>query len=292
MNPDKKLLKGNLERLYATFDRGFLSTDPLEFVHRYDDDADREVVGLIASALAYGRVAGIRKSVERVLAAVGPHPAAFTRRFTPDKGRTLFSGFVHRFNDGADISCLFWFARQMIEQSGSIGGFFMEGYDPAAESIRPSLASFSERVLSLDSAPVYGADELPRKAGVRFFFPSPGRRGAGASGCKRLNLYLRWMVRRGDCLDFGIWSDVSPSKLVIPVDTHIGRISRNIGLTERTTQGWKTAEEITASLRELDPEDPVRYDFALCRLGILDKCPRTRDLAMCESCMIRDICVL
>ncbi|MBE9531259.1 MAG: DUF2400 family protein, partial [Proteobacteria bacterium] len=112
------------------------------------------------------------------------------------------------------------------------------------------------------------------------------------SACKRLNLYLRWMVRRGDKLDFGLWRDITPAKLIIPLDTHIARISSNIGLTKRKSADWRMAEEITASLRELDPEDPTKYDFSLARLGILEKCTKNREPAKCEACLIKEICVL
>jgi len=282
-----KNLKERLDGLYRTFDLAFLATDPLEFVHRYDSPEDREIVGLVSSSLAYGRVDTIKKSVSSVMEVAGRSPAKFTRRFDPVKGRALFSGFKHRFNDGDDIACLFWFARQMLGESGSIGAFFMKGYPGEGRNVKEALAAFSSGVLSLDSKAVYGKKALPPKAGVRFFFPNP----FDGSPCKRLNLYLRWMVRR-DRLDFGQWAGVDPARLVIPLDTHIARISRNIGLTSRANPGWKMAEEITEALKALDPEDPVKYDFALCRLGILDRCPKRRDAAKCERCLIREICVL
>ena len=277
-----KKLKARLDGLYKTFDLAFLATDPLEFVHNYDDPGDREIAGLVASSLAYGRVDTIKKSVAKVMDKAGAHPAEFVRRFDPVKGKALFDGFVHRFNNGDDIACLLWFARQMIEESGSIGGFFMKGYSSGHRNIKEALSAFSKNVLSLDSSAVYGEKSLHPKAGVRFFFPDPEDK----SPCKRLNLYLRWMVRR-DRLDFGQWEGVDPAKLVMPLDTHIARISRNIGLTRRASPDWKMAEEITEALKALDPSDPVKYDFALCRLGILDKCPRTADALKCESCLIR-----
>ncbi|MBE7415333.1 MAG: TIGR02757 family protein [Deltaproteobacteria bacterium] len=285
---DVKKLKKHLDRLLRTFDRSFLATDPLEFVHRYNRPEDREIVGLVASSLAYGKVEIIKKSVSRVLEAAGPSPYRFTRRFEPEKGLRLFSGFVHRFNRGEDIACLFWFARQMIEEAGSIGGFFMEGHEPSRKNVKEALSSFSERALALDSSTVYGKKKLPPKAGVRFFFPNP----ADGSPCKRLNLYLRWMVRRGDGLDFGQWKGVEPCKLVMPLDTHVARISRNIGLTGRANPDWRMAEEVTDALKKLDPADPVKYDFALCRLGILDRCPRKADPGKCSECLISPICVL
>lgn len=281
-----KTVKRHLDRLYRTFDLRFLSSDPLLFVHRFKKKEDRAIVGLIASSLAYGRVAGIKKSIEKVLAVIGAAPYLFTMRFRPGQAR-LFSGFVHRFNKGEDIACLVYFMRQMIEEKGSIGEFFIKGYREEDKNVKKALISFSERALMLDAGNVYGGGPLPKEAGVRFFFPTP----ANGSPCKRLNLYLRWMVR-SDKLDTGLWKGVDPSKLVIPLDTHIARISRNIGLTGRSTPDWKMAEEITEALKEFDPEDPVKYDFALCRLGILDKCPRNADSRKCEDCLIKKICVL
>ncbi|MFQ5353543.1 MAG: TIGR02757 family protein [Thermodesulfobacteriota bacterium] len=285
---DRALLKRGLDRLYSSYEKGFLSSDPLCYVHRVTTPVDREIVGLIASSLAYGRVAGIKNSIEKVLAVMEGSPGGFTMNFRPHVEGRLFDGFRHRFNTGEDVSCLLYFARQMIEQSGSIGGFFMRGYRPGDRNIKNALSTFTADALSLDSAALYGAGGLPARCGVRYFFPSPAK----GSPCKRLNLYLRWMVRRGDGLDFGIWKGVSPSKLVIPLDTHIARIAGNLGLTRRKSRDWKMAEEITESLKRLDPEDPVKYDFALCRLGILDKCPNMVDSLKCSRCLLRDICVL
>lgn len=285
---DTRKLKAQLDRLYKTFDLAFLASDPLEFIHKYHTPEDREIVGLIASSLAYGKVAGIKRSVARILDAIGPSPYRFTGRFDPRKGKGIFSGFVHRFNTGDDIACLLWFARQMIEDKGSIGGYFEKGYSKKDVNVKNALCAFSEGALSLDSSAVYGARVLAPKAGVRFFFPNP----KDGSPCKRLNLYLRWMVRRGDKLDFGLWKGVDPASLVIPLDTHIARISQNIGLTKRTSTDWKMAEEVTEALKKLDPEDPIKYDFAICRLGILDRCPKKADRSKCASCLIAGICVL
>ncbi len=284
---NKKRLKTHLDRLYRTFDRSYLGTDPLELVHGFSRSEDREIVGLIASSLAYGQVKGIKRSVKAVLDVMGPDPYGFVMRFRPAKGRGLFSGFVHRFNRGPDISCLIYFMRQMFEECGSIGNFFLKGYSPG-RGMKLSLTAFTANVLGLDTASIYGGPELPGDAGVRFFFPSP----EAGSACKRLNLYLRWMVRRGDALDFGLWKEVDPAALIIPLDTHIARISRNIGLTRRATPDWKMAEEITAELRRLDPVDPLKYDFAICRLGIMDRCPKRVDPKKCGKCLIKELCKL
>jgi uncharacterized protein (TIGR02757 family) len=142
------------------------------------------------------------------------------------------------------------------------------------------LARFSHSTLTLDHGGLYRGKRLPHDARVRYFFPSPEAGGA----CKRLNLYLRWMVRPKDGLDLGLWSFVAPSRLVIPLDTHMSRIGRHMGWTERRTPGWKMAMDITRSLGEIAPEDPTRYDFALTRMGILEGCPRHLDNASCDLC--------
>ncbi len=217
---------------------------------------------------------------------MGKRPARYVRRFKARSHAADFAGFSHRFNRGPDIVLLLHYVRQMLETDGSIGDFFRTGYKTGTPNIGDSLDSFVERVLALDCTPIYPDGVLPKDAGVRFFFPSP----SGRSACKRLNLYLRWMVRRGNELDFGLWDFVSPSELVIPLDTHIARICRLIGLTSRRSSGWPMAVEITENLKKLDPSDPVKYDFAICRLGILDKCPKTPLPHKCAECEIRVLC--
>ncbi len=287
---DHKILKKHLDKLYATYDRSFLSSDPLWFVHEFTDDRDREIVGLIASSLAYGRVSTIKKSIARVLEAMGNDPFHFTMGFDPakNKGEGAFPDFVHRFNTGRDVACLIYFVKQMITECGSIGGFFLKDYKTQDANIKNALASFSARALLLDSGGIYGTKELPEKAGVRFFFPSPET----GSACKRLNLYLRWMVRTGDDLDLGIWTGVNPGKLIIPLDTHVARLSVLLGLTRRRSAAWPMAQEITEELKKLDPKDPVKYDFAISRLGILDECSRKPNPAKCTTCMVKEVCVI
>jgi len=280
------LLKKELDTLYRNYDKAYLATDPLMFLHRYENPADIEVVGLTCAALAYGHVTMIQRNIQRILDIMGKHPARYVRRFDARSCARDFSGFSHRFNRGNDIVLLLHYMKQILEKAGSIGEFFQMGYEVAAPNIREALSNFVKRVLALDCTPVYPKGRLPKDARVRFFFPSP----AGRSACKRLNLYLRWMVRN-DTLDFGLWNFVAPSQLVIPLDTHIARICRHIGLTSRKTPGWSMAVEITENLKKLDPADPVKYDFALCRLGILDKCPRTPLPHKCAACEIRKLCM-
>jgi uncharacterized protein (TIGR02757 family) len=259
-------LRRRLDDLYRHYDHRFVTPDPLEFVRAEADPADREVVGLVASALAFGTVAQIKASIAAVRETLGPHPAQAVRRLDPRAAAARLRGFRHRWNDGRDVACLLFFARQMIEAEGSIEAFFADGAVASTPDVEGALASFSARALDLDHGGLYRGRRLPDDAGVRFFFPSP----VDGSACKRLNLFLRWMVRR-DGVDLGVWSAVLPRALVIPLDAHVYAIARRVRLTRYKAAGWAMARDITRRLRQLDPEDPVKYDFALHRMGLFKK---------------------
>jgi uncharacterized protein (TIGR02757 family) len=256
------LLRRRLEGLYRRYGWRALDPDPLQLV-RAQDPEDREVAGLLASALAYGTVGQIKRSIGTVLAALGPSPALAVRRLDPRALAHRLARFRHRFNDGRDVACLLFFARQMLKAGGSVESFFARGDADRAEDVGAALHSFSTRALALDHGGLYGRGRLPADAGVRFFFPTP----RDGSACKRLNLYLRWMARRGG-VDLGLWRSPAPSRLVIPLDAHICAIARRVRLTRYRSPGWPMAADITRRLRRLDPEDPVKYDFALHRLGL------------------------
>lgn len=259
-------LKQLLDELYYRYSRPvYLSTSALSIPHRYRTPEDREIAAFVTASLAYGNVKQIHRSAEAALEAMGGSPARFIQRFDPVRDPARFRHVVHRFNSGVDLALLCHLLNQAIETAGSLQAFFLKGYDPAHNDIKPALTSFVERMLSLDVSPFHPSGLLPAKAGVRFFFSSP----AQGSACKRLNLFLRWMVRRADAIDFGIWIEVSPAKLIVPLDTHVARIARQLGLTTIKQPNWRMAEEVTRRLRAFDPEDPVKYDFALCRLGVL-----------------------
>lgn len=282
---NRTLLKTELDRLYAGFNYPDSAADPIQIVRRYPRPDDREVVGLCAASLAFGRVASVLQSIERLLAITGDHPADFVRRFDPQRDGRAFDGLVHRWTRGRDIAALLWLIRQMIDRSGTIEGFFVEGHrghDPEATDIAPALDSFSARVMAFDLTAAYG--RVPRRPGVSYFFPSPSK----GSACKRLNLFLRWMVRR-DALDLGVWTRVLSSKLVVPLDTHVIRVGRCLRLTRYTSPGWAMARDITASLARLDPQDPVKYDYALCHLGMMNACGFSRPQADAQ-CPLRGVC--
>jgi uncharacterized protein (TIGR02757 family) len=255
-----------LEGLYRTFDHVESATDPIHIVRRYRARDDREIAGFCAAALAFGRVASVLHSTDMLLAVMGPSPAAFVRRFDPVRDRAPIDPLVHRWIRGRDLVALLLVLQRMLRESGSVEDFFMAGDDPSAPDVGAALDSFSARALETDLRAAYGR-RLPPGPGVRYFFPRP----AAGSACKRLNLFLRWMVRR-DAIDLGVWTKVPQARLIVPLDTHVIRLGRCLGLTRYTSPGWKMAAEITASLRELNPGDPVRFDFSLCHVGMMNAC--------------------
>jgi len=278
-------LKDLLEALYAARSRTHLANDPLSFCHRYQDPADQEIAGFIAASFAYGNVKIILRNLEVIFAKLGPSPRRFVESYEPEQGLQLFAGFKHRFNDARDLCALLLACRTMLEEADSIGDYLLGCYDPAADDITPTLIEFTAAILAMDYSPVFGTPEIPADSYFPFFFPSP----ASGSACKRLCMYLRWMVRPADGIDLGIWKGISASKLVIPVDAHIQRIGGFLGFTSRRQADWKMAREITQALRRLDPADPVKYDFSLCHLGISEGCDGKNRLK-CLNCAIAGVC--
>ena len=269
------LLKERLDQLVVTFDIRTIEPDPLQLVLRYDDPRDQETAGLIAAAFAYGRAETIVANIGAVLAKMRPGPYAYLRTFDPAEAMRRFAGFAHRFHKTNDLVRFLGCLSGVVRQHGSLGALFEQCYDPDAADIAPSLARFTSAVLR----------SAHEDRVLRYLLTSPD----DCSACKRMNLYLRWMVRR-TAPDLGLWAFVDPAKLVMPLDTHVHRIALFLGLSERKAGDWKTARALTDALARFDPTDPVRYDFALCRLGILDLCSRKQKKENCDVCLLRDVC--
>lgn len=259
-------LRDRLEALYDDYNREDSAADPVQVVRQYVDPADQEIIGFCAAALAFGRVAGVLNSIGTLARILGPVPSRFVRSFDPNAPHPELRAMVHRWTRGRDLVALLWILRQMLDQAGSIQQFFLSGYASEHADIATALDSFSRRALALDLRTVYGRS-MPRRAGVCYFFPRP----SAGSACKRLNLYLRWMVRR-DAVDLGVWHSIPASKLIVPLDTHVIRVGRCLRLTRYVSPGWRMAAEITRSLRTIDPVDPVRFDFSLCHVGMMNAC--------------------
>jgi uncharacterized protein (TIGR02757 family) len=256
--------------------------DPVGFVHRYSDPHDQELVALVASSIAFGNVATIRAKLGDLLERVGPGPA----RAADDAealGRRL-RGWKSRVFRGEDLARLLVGARAVQREHGSLGARFqaeLARRGPGPDGMREALACLCDAIRAAGGLRRGG----PRR-GPSHLLPDP----RGASGCKRLLLFLRWMARPADGIDLGLW-DVDLARLLVPVDVHIHRLARNLGLTRRRDTSWRTTEEITAALARLDPGDPVRCDFSLCHMGMLRRCPSRRAPALCEGCGVKPVCV-
>ena len=281
-SPVSKTLRPVLDRLYAEFNAEQSVADPVWIVRRYPRPDDREVVAFIASALAFGRVQSVLNSIDGMLKVMGPSPAAFVRAFDPARDRDCFKHLVHRWTNGRDFAALVWLMHQMIAAHGSIEAFFAEGLASDDIDVGSALQSFSTRALALDVKAIYGRSRP--KPGVAYFFSRPSSGGA----CKRLNLFLRWMVRT-DKVDLGVWSRVRPGQLIVPLDTHVIRVGQCLRLTTLKSPGWRMAAAITASLRAIDPVDPIKFDFSICHLGMMNACgfgKKTGD----SRCPLRGAC--
>lgn len=262
-----------------------VEVDPVRFPRRHRRPADAEVVALVSACLAYGRADLFGALLEELWRRVGERPAEVAARLDPRRDAPLFAGLSYRFNSPADLGALLGAAGRVQRESGSLGAAFEEAFAQSG-GLRPALAAFCARLR--ESVPAGVEAALGPMKGFAHLLPDPERGGA----CKRLLLLLRWMVRGGprDPIDLGLWRKVPASALLVPLDTHVARIALNLGLTSRRDLSWRTAEDVTASLRLLDPDDPVRFDFALCHHGMSGACPRRRSARSCRPCALASLC--
>jgi len=251
------------------------AADPVEFVHRCEDPEARELVALIASSLAFGNVKALRAKIADALARLGPDLARVAD--DPAAVRARLRGWKHRVYQAGDLAGLVIGARRVQRQAGSLGAALGAALSRTGD-LREALSAWVRAIRRAG-----GLDRRGR--GADHLLPDPSK----GSAAKRLLLLLRWMGRPADGVDLGAWP-IPASALLVPVDTHIHKLGYNIGLTDRRTASWKTAEEITAGLRRFDAADPVKYDFALCHLGMLQRCPSRRDPARCEGCGVMPVC--
>lgn len=273
-----------LERLYREFDYAArVGRDAIQFPLRYADPRDREVVALLTACLAYGRVDLFGRELEGALAAMGPSPFKFVTEFDPKLNLPAFASFRYRFNRPRDLAAFCVAAREILARHGTLEKCFLAGDPDPAGPIGPALERFARAFLDADLREVFPRGR--RSRGYRHLFPLPSAGGP----CKRLHLFLRWMVRR-EPPDFGLWTGVSPARLLIPVDTHVENISRAIGLTRRRSRTWRMAEEITRRLATVDAADPVKFDFALCHTRMSGDCRDRRDAVVCAPCGFKPVC--
>jgi len=276
----RKKIRSILERLYRKYNRrGLIKPDPLQFVYNYTEPADQEIVGFLAADLAYGRVEQIERSLKNLFGRMGESPYKFVLNFSETQRKKLRS-FKHRFTTGDDISDLLSVLRRVLRRYGSIEAFFIEGYRANDENIVPALARFCDQLCAMHARNNGGTVTT----GLKYLLASPAR----GSASKRLNLFLRWMVRVDD-VDVGLWKGVDKSKLVVPIDVHMGRLCRILGLFEHRTVSLSGALRITESFAKIEPDDPAKYDFALSRIGILEDC-NGRRRSQCQDCELVEFC--
>jgi uncharacterized protein (TIGR02757 family) len=244
-------MRQTLDDLYHIYNRpAFIHPDPLEIVYRFRDPADREIAGMIASALAFGRVSQILLTLGRVFDVIGPSPSVYLNRSDHASLALDFNGFVYRFVRDRHLVDFLLGLKGLISRFGSVERAFIDGLSQDDETLVPAMDTLVRQMLDQGRDPGY-------------LLATPSRN----SACKRLNLYLRWMVRN-DAVDTGTWTRVSPRRLIVPLDTHMHRIALHLGLTARRSADMKTALEITRAFAAICPEDPVKYDFSLTRFGI------------------------
>ena len=247
---DKEKLKAFLEGMYYVYARRELvNPDPLYFLYSYNDLRDREIVGLIASSLAYGRVAQIMKSVERVLSCLGSHPRDFLLK--NKEFSVVPESFKHRFTTAYDMNNLLANITNVLREYGNIELYVEECLKSSGGDIFSGMDKFSDKLSQNKKSGQFSLISAPRDG----------------SACKRLFLYLKWMVRC-DEVDPGGWNVLKPSELIVPTDVHMHRISQELGLTNRKASNLLTAIDITNHFKAIAPLNPAKFDFSLTRFGI------------------------
>ena len=279
---DSSTLKSCLDRFADVYGTQFLDSDPVSIVHKYDTPEDLEIAGFVVSVLAYGNVSQIRKSAQNALSRAGKSLSEFVRTLNPENALDTFRSFKHRWTDAGDIAFIFCVLGKILDEFGTIGALVRTLDNPCESTIEGVMTRFSEWINGRYFDQFWMNSS---RSDISYLIPSPSR----GSACKRLAMYFRWMVRGPDSIDLGLWRFISPGRLVIPVDRHIARMAGLLGLTSRRSADWKMALDVTESLRYLDPHDPVRYDFALVRPGILGECTPMKK-GDCLSCLLREVC--
>ena len=250
---EREELRDLLEHLHDKYNRAeFIEPDPISVPHSFTAKEDREIAGFFAATIAWGNRKAIVKSARRMMQYMDDAPADFVRHASTEELARLRT-YVHRTFNGQDFTDFVLAIRRITERFGGIGDFFESRYEAEGDMARV-LSEFRREFLACE-----------HDAHCEKHLSSIDK----GAACKRLNMYLRWFVRRDDRgVDFGLWRKIPMSALYLPLDVHSGNMGRALGLLRRKQSDWKATAEITASLREFDPEDPVRYDFSLFGAGI------------------------
>ncbi len=256
-NLDKAKLKRRLNYHYRYFDNSKISPDPLEFPHRFTNFYDIEISAFISSLFAYGNIQQIMKILNKLHDVMGESPYDFVMNFSRKQSESLFLDAYHRFYTSEDVIAVYEGLKKVYETYGSLKYLFILYYFDTAPTLKSAIHFFSDNLFNVS------VKNYKSTNGLKFMFPDSFK----GSACKRMNLFMRWMVRK-DELDFGLWKEIKPHQLLIPVDTHIAAICKELKLTTKKNVSWLMAEEITNNLKVFDPIDPVKYDFAICHIGM------------------------
>lgn len=240
-------LKKYLDELVLKYETAdFIDKDPIQFPHRFKTKQDIEISALIASSLAFGKREKIVEAVEKIHTIMQNEPYNFCQNYKKNDAK-IFQDFKYRYITGENIANLFEGIAKVLQNFDSLEELFLAKHSQNHDTVKEGLIGFVDEILTCDN----------------YLLPCPTKK----SACKRLNLFLKWMVRKPP-VDLGIWENVDKSKLIIPLDVHVAKVSRKLGLLQRNANDWQSAYEITTHLRRLDPSDPTKYDFALFGAGI------------------------
>lgn len=254
-----------------------IASDPVGMVHDYPPE-DHEVVAHIAAVLAYGRVDLIRRAIDRVLQVLGPSPTEWVRNAARGDFVRAEPDFVYRMTRADDMDALIFALGELLRTHGRLEDAFLQGWSPDADDFSSALNVYVHKIRALGQSD---------SRGFRYLTPDPSKGGA----TKRWHLMLRWLVRPADGVDLGAWTRLPTRQLLLPVDRHIEQIVRHLGWTERATIDLRFVRGVSEQLRTLDSEDPMRYDFALCHMGISGDCLHRWEPEVCMKCPLREFCV-
>lgn len=254
------LLKPILDEYYELYKKEYLCSDPIMFLHQFDSREDKEAAGLISALMALGNVKQIQKSLSAIFKVLKPTPYRALQRWNKIDEIIIEKNICHRFFNSYAIGAFLYAIHRVILDYGTLKTLFVPNLT-SNDTLQNGLQGIRDVFYN------YAFSFYAHEKKLKTLFASPRQGGA----CKRWLLFLRWMVRPNDCVDTGLWNEINPSALIIPVDTHVCRIAKLLRLTKKKNPSWAMAEEITKNLKNLDPLDPVKYDFALTRIGMLHR---------------------
>lgn len=281
MNLVYKEIKQSLDQLHSQY-RSEVLSDPIQFPRQFGNPKDQEIIALVSALYAFGNVKMIFNTLKNIFEFIGDHPYKKITSLKPNELK-YYSFVQHRWISPTDTQSILLLLQSILKKHETLERSFMQFYQPQDETLEASISNWIKYL----QTKLIELQKKPLTRGQKFLLASP----SGGSTSKRILMFLRWMVRDQEP-DLGLWKKVSSSQLLMPLDAHLFRFSQYLGFTKRKQHGWKAVMESTSHFRKIDPMDPVRYDFALARLGILNLCTHKVQEKTCSPCLIRDHCQL